>query len=299
MSAPSAAPGPASSAVHAPDVHEEVTEGLPPGFGPGIMGKVAFWIAVAFSLFQLWTAGYGTLPSQVVRAMHVGFLLLLGFGLVGNLLARTAVTRAIFWGLGLIGFGTGIYNWVLYEELIRRTGFLTHADLVVGTVLVVLVFEASRRLMGWPLAIIAGLFLAYCFLGQHMPPPFIHRGYDFEQIVEHFAFGTEGDLRHADLCELGLYLHLRGLRGLPRTGGDAEPLQRFRARPRGRRARRACTGGGAFLGADGDDLGLGRGQCGGLGPVHHPDDEALRASSPLSRAGSRPRPRWAGRSCRR
>ncbi len=192
MSAPSAAPGAASSAVHAPDVHEEVTEGLPPGFGPGIMGKVAFWIAVAFSLFQLWTAGYGTLPSQVVRAMHVGFLLLLGFGLVGNLLARTAVTRTIFWGLGLIGFGTGIYNWVLYEELIRRTGFLTHADLVVGTVLVVLVFEASRRLMGWPLAIIAGLFLAYCFLGQHMPAPFIHRGYDFEQIVEHFAFGTEG-----------------------------------------------------------------------------------------------------------
>ncbi|WP_145109418.1 TRAP transporter permease [Cereibacter sediminicola] len=189
MSAQTAAPGAAHPHAHA---EPEVTEGLPPGFGPGIMGHVAFWIAVAFSLFQLWTAGYGTLPSQVVRAMHVAFLLLLGFGLVGNLLARTAFTRAIFWGLGLIGFGTGIYNWVFYEELIRRTGFLTQADLVVGTVLVVLVFEASRRLMGWPLAIIAGIFLAYCFFGQHLPAPFIHRGYDFEQIVEHFAFGTEG-----------------------------------------------------------------------------------------------------------
>src|SRR5690606_35795550 len=65
-------------------------------------------------------------------------------------------------------------------------------DLVVGTVVVVLVFEAARRLMGWPLAVIAAIFLAYCFLGQYLPPPLIHRGYGFEQIVEHFGFGTEG-----------------------------------------------------------------------------------------------------------
>ena len=58
--------------------------------------------------------------------------------------------------------------------------------------LIVLVFEAARRLMGLPLAIIAGLFLAYCFFGNYLPAPFIHRGYDFAQIVEHFGFGTEG-----------------------------------------------------------------------------------------------------------
>ncbi|OJH44023.1 TRAP transporter permease [Paracoccus sp. SM22M-07] len=175
-----------------PTAEAEFSEGLPPGFGTGIMGRVAFWLAVAFSLFQLWAAGYGSLPSQVVRAMHVGFLLLLGFGLVGNLVARTTRGQAFFWALGLLGFSTGIYNWVEYNDLIRRTGFLTQMDLVMGTILVLLVFEGARRLMGWPLAVIAGIFLAYCFLGQHLPPPFIHRGYGFEQIVEHFAFGTEG-----------------------------------------------------------------------------------------------------------
>ncbi|WP_378947885.1 TRAP transporter permease [Paracoccus sp. R86501] len=175
-----------------PTAEAEFSEGLPPGFGTGIMGRVAFWLAVVFSLFQLWAAGYGSLPSQVVRAMHVGFLLLLGFGLVGNLVAKTQRGQAFFWALGLLGFSTGIYNWVEYNDLIRRTGFLTQMDLVMGTILVVLVFEGARRLMGWPLAAIAGIFLAYCFLGQHLPPPFIHRGYGFEQIVEHFAFGTEG-----------------------------------------------------------------------------------------------------------
>src|SRR5690606_18971119 len=65
-------------------------------------------------------------------------------------------------------------------------------DLVVGGTVMVLVFEAGRRLMGWPLAIIAGIFLAYCFFGQYLPPPLIHRGYSTQQIIEHFGFGTEG-----------------------------------------------------------------------------------------------------------
>ncbi len=167
-------------------------EGLPPGFGSGAAGRVAFWIAVAFALFQLYATAYGNLPSQVVRAMHVGFLLLLGFGLVANLRATGTPAKAWFWTLGLLGFGTGLYNWVFYIDLIRRSGFPTPADLVVGSLLIVLVFEGARRLMGLPLTVIAGVFLAYCFFGQYLPPPFIHRGYHFEQIIEHFAFGTEG-----------------------------------------------------------------------------------------------------------
>jgi len=143
-----------------PTAEAEFSEGLPPGFGTGIMGRVAFWLAVVFSLFQLWAAGYGSLPSQVVRAMHVGFLLLLGFGLVGNLVAKTQRGQIFFWALGVLGFSTGVYNWVEYNDLIRRTGFLTHIELVMGTILVLLVFEGARRLMGWPLAAIAGIFLA-------------------------------------------------------------------------------------------------------------------------------------------
>jgi TRAP transporter 4TM/12TM fusion protein len=166
--------------------------GLPPGFGAGPAGRAAFLIAVCFSLFQLATAAYAVLPSQVIRAMHVGFLLLLGFALIGNLTARSRTARICFWTLGILGFLTGVYNWVEYRPLLTRSGFLTGTDLVVGTLLIVLVFEAARRLMGLALTIVCGVFLAYCFLGNHLPPPFIHRGYDFAQIVEHFSFGTEG-----------------------------------------------------------------------------------------------------------
>ncbi|RUW58091.1 TRAP transporter permease [Mesorhizobium sp. M7A.F.Ca.US.008.03.1.1] len=185
------APDGKSTTFHLPVVEEQV-EGLPPGFGDGIAGKAAFLIAVAFSVFQIYVAAYGSIPSQVVRAMHVGFLLLLGFGLIANLRTKSMPAKAIFWTLGGLGFGTGLYNWVFYTDLIRRSGFLTTPDLIVGAVLVVLVFEAARRLMGLPLAIIAFIFLAYCFVGNHLPPPLIHRGYDFAQLVDTFAYGTEG-----------------------------------------------------------------------------------------------------------
>ena len=171
---------------------EEHIEGLPSGFGEGLSGRVAFWIAFSFSLFQLWTAAYGTLPSQVVRAMHVGFLLLLGFALFGNLVAKSRWAKAWFWALGIAGFLTGVYNWVNYTPLIHRSGFLTPLDLTVGALMIALVFEGARRLMGLPLTIIAAIFLAYCFFGNYLPPPFIHRGYPWEMVVEHFGFGTEG-----------------------------------------------------------------------------------------------------------
>jgi TRAP transporter 4TM/12TM fusion protein len=178
---------PPDAALQAPE------HGLPPGFGEGAKGRVAFWIAVVFSLFQIATAaGLVILPSQVVRSLHVGFLLLLGFVLLANLGARTRFGVALGWALGIAGFSTGIYQWVFYEELILRAGFPEPADIVIGTVLLALVFEATRRIMGIALVIVSGSFLAYDLLGQYLPGVMGHRGYDFEQVVEHMAFGTEG-----------------------------------------------------------------------------------------------------------
>ena len=172
--------------------HEEALEGLPPGFGDGLSGKIAFWIAFVFSLFQLFVAAYGTLPSQILRALHVGFLVLLGCVLISNLVMKTKLGKIWYWIVGLAGFATGLYNWIFYTDIIQRTGYLTTADLVTGTVLIVVVFIASRQLMGWPLAIIASLFLAYAAFGEYAPGVFQTRGYDFAQLVENFSFGTEG-----------------------------------------------------------------------------------------------------------
>lgn len=180
--------------LSAPDQHqaEEQIEGLPPGFGEGLTGKIAYWIAFAFSLFQIWVAAYGLLASQIVRAMHVGFLLLLGFALLANLTAKTRLSKGFYWLLALLGMGTGLYNWVFYKDILLRSNFLTNADFLNGIVLLVLVFWLAKKLMGWPLVIISGAFFAYCAFGQHLPGLWGHRGYDWPMLIEHFAFGTEG-----------------------------------------------------------------------------------------------------------
>ena len=157
--------------------------------------SAVFWVALVFSSFQVITAAFSPLSSQVVRAVHVGFVLLMIF-LIEPGFSKKHGARAGFkplaWVLGLAGFATGIYQWVFEADLVQRAGTLTDADWVVGVVLLVLVFEAARRTMGWALPIICALFLAYGLWGEYLPTAFQHRGYGLDQIISTLSFGTEG-----------------------------------------------------------------------------------------------------------
>ena len=225
--------------------------GLPENFGTGFLGQLLFWIAVAFSTFQIITAfgipldrpfladislihligaafvawaGWlvflrlkgrsvvngvlalialavtyglilkfpGGLPSQVVRAIHVGFLSLVAGAMLANHKARSPATVALGWLVGLAGFVIGLYHWGLYEDLLVRSGELTHGDMIVGIAAIAILLYLVWRVMGPALPIVAGLFLAYCLFGNYLPAPFDHRGYSLEQVIEHMSFGTEG-----------------------------------------------------------------------------------------------------------
>ena len=54
----------------------DIEHHLPAGWGEGFSGRLLFWIAVLFSSFQIYTAIYAPLATQVQRALHVGFLIL-------------------------------------------------------------------------------------------------------------------------------------------------------------------------------------------------------------------------------
>lgn len=167
----------------------ESTEHIP-RWGAGAAARVLFWIAVAFSTFQLWTAAYSPIPSQVIRSVHVGFLMLLFFGLIGN--AAAGARRGLWFVLAAVGFAIGFYHMVFYEDLILRSGAPETQDLVVGVVLVALVFIAGQRMIGWALPLICAAFLAYGLFGHLLPSPWNHRPYAFEQVVDILFLGTEG-----------------------------------------------------------------------------------------------------------
>ena len=156
-------------------------------------GRILFWIAVAFSAYQIGVSAHLiNFPSQVVRAFHVGFLILLTFPLVASMRGASMPVRTIAWAAGLAGMGVAFYQWIEYAPLILRAGFPLTLDLVVGVVALVTVFAAAWVIMGPALPIISGAFLLYCLFGNYLPGMLAHRGYDFEQVVEHMAYGTEG-----------------------------------------------------------------------------------------------------------
>jgi len=166
--------------------------GFPEGFGPRRWGFLAYGVGIAFAGFQLYVAAFNYLPSQVVRGIHVGFLILLTFGLIGNFTAKSNAGRAACWLIGAAGFMCGLYQWIFYADLIARAGDPTRLDLAVGTLLAVLIFDGTRRLMGPALPLMCGACLVYWFFGQYLPSPLNHRGYDFDQVISHLAYGTEG-----------------------------------------------------------------------------------------------------------
>src|SRR5438046_4273478 len=85
--------------------------GFPPGFGPGGWGYLAYAIGIAFAVFQLYVAVFSYLPTQVVRGIHVGFLLFLSFGLIGNFIDKNDLGRALGWMTGTLGFACVHYHW--------------------------------------------------------------------------------------------------------------------------------------------------------------------------------------------
>ena len=153
---------------------------------PAFAGAL-FWVAIVFSTFQIITAAFSPLSSSIVRAVHVGFLLVLVFVLYPPLRERW-----LGWATGAAAFAAALYHWVFEADLVQRAGDMTSSDMVVGIVTIVLVFEAARRIMGSALPLICLAFLLYGLFGQYLPGDLAHRGYGLDQIVSQLGFGTEG-----------------------------------------------------------------------------------------------------------
>jgi TRAP transporter 4TM/12TM fusion protein len=157
----------------------------------GTMTRAVFWVAVLFSCFQIVAASFHPLSSQVIRAIHVGFVLWMVYLLFPPIWGERRFT-ALGWALGLVAFTFGLYHWVFEADLTWRAGELTTWDAIVGITTLVLLFEAARRVMGFALPLICATFLAYALFGNHLPGALAHRGYGWDQVVSLLAFGTEG-----------------------------------------------------------------------------------------------------------
>ncbi len=161
-------------------------------------------VAVALSLFQLYTAGIQPLSLFYQRPIHLGLIMLLAFlmfPVFGPGRKRGVVGWAID-GLFLVGaLVTGGYLVLYLDEIVNRAGFWNQTDIMIGCIAVVTVLEASRRAVGLGMTVIGIVAILYGFAGTRgelpwladwMPGIMSHRGYGIDRVVGQLYLGQEG-----------------------------------------------------------------------------------------------------------
>jgi TRAP-type uncharacterized transport system fused permease subunit len=168
----------------------------------GGVGKMMFWVAFAWALFQLWISSpfpymfpdiIPVLNNTGTRSIHLAFAMFLGF------LAYPAFKSSprdyippLDWVFAILSIVVTLYLWIFARDLADRAGLPTTVDLIISGIGVVIVLEAARRALGPPLMIIAMVFLAYVFFGHLAPDVMSWKGASFSRAMSHFWITQEG-----------------------------------------------------------------------------------------------------------
>ena len=99
-----------------------------------------------------------------------------------------------WWDLisALAGLAIGLYIFVFYPSIVNSLGDISTERVVLGCITVVLLAEASRRLVGWPLVIIAACFLLYALFAYIFPGDFYGRGWSIGRLATYLYLDANG-----------------------------------------------------------------------------------------------------------
>ncbi len=158
-------------------------------------------IGVIWSLFQLSIASWWILDTIFIRAIHLGFALLMVY-------LNYPVFKETRFGLKFLSIKNRIPPWdfviaavacfaavyiaIDYEGISYRYGAPVARDLVIGLILLFMLLEAARRVIGPALSIIAIFFCLYAFFGPYMPDVIAFKGVSLGRFMGQITMSTEG-----------------------------------------------------------------------------------------------------------
>ena len=168
--------------------------------------KLVAIIAITWSLFQLWYASpfpfwlnFGMFKGLPARAIHLGFALLLAFLIFPY--ARGKKVNFIDILIAITGAVCCLYIYFFYDQLVDRGGILLKInlsdnftipiELILGIIGILILLEATRRVIGVPLVVIAVCFLLFSYFGQYAPDIISHGGLSLKRLVGFQWFDQE------------------------------------------------------------------------------------------------------------
>jgi len=176
----------------------------------GVLAHVTAALLVAMSLFHLYAAVW-IVPAQVLRPVHVGFVLLLVFLLFP--IAPRYRNRLMWWDVACaaLGVATIVYLLAGGDDFWDRNSTPDETDVLFGVAFVLLVLEACRRTSGWVITAVVTSFLVYAFVGPWLPGQWTHRGYDVSSMSGFLyqtlegVFGTAVDVSSSLIILFTIY----------------------------------------------------------------------------------------------
>jgi len=166
-------------------------------------GWLVSGLLIVLSMFHYYTAGFGLLRETTHRGVHMSFVLALIFLVFGFRRQRQREARpaSLLAPLGIpildwlmaIGAAAGsLYVPWIYDDLAFRVGNPLVIDWVMGTILIVVLLEATRRAVGPPLLFISIVLMAYAMAGPYLPGVLAHPGNTWKSVVNHLYLTSQG-----------------------------------------------------------------------------------------------------------
>jgi len=172
----------------------------------GLHLKIVAAIAIIWSLFQLWYASpfpfwfnIGMFKGLPARAIHLGFALLLAFLIFPYSRGKKISILDIL--ISAMAAFCCLYIYFFYDQLVDRGGillkiaitenFIIPIELIIGICGIIILLEATRRVIGIPLVVIAICFLLFSYFGKYAPDMISHGGLSLKRLVGFQWFDQE------------------------------------------------------------------------------------------------------------
>lgn len=159
----------------------------------GTFGFVVTTLATGVGAYHLYIAYFGPPFAVLFRNIHWMLLATLIFLIYpANSKRPSPLPQLLDYACVAVSIVVGLYLWLNWSAIAARAGAPVKADIILGILLVVIVLEAARRTVGWPIIIVAVVFLIYAYYGQYMPGLLAHRGYSIKRIFPYLYLTDAG-----------------------------------------------------------------------------------------------------------
>ncbi len=151
---------------------------------------------ILMGLFHLYTAVFGTYEAYLQRMIHLTWVLPMAF-ILYPAAKNSPMERPTWldWTLAAVSVVPGFYGIVNYGDIVTRicqVDPLTPAQLWLGIILTLILLEATRRVVGLPLALITAFFAGYMYFGTHLPGILKGLQFTLPEVVEEIYLTGEG-----------------------------------------------------------------------------------------------------------